>query len=147
MLKQIKKITLFFSLLIILLTAFPLFAEEDDSDEGSVNTSMIGLTLHAAGGYGQNVFGIMENTKDSGDLGIGQGQAFEAGTLLNISILAVGANFTQAYYDTLKWKETENNNKVEYESHGIILNTRALQTRIIINMKWKVTDGSQVTEM
>jgi hypothetical protein len=89
------------SLVLILLLNVSLFAGEEGDGQG-VNSTNMGLSVYGAAGYGQSLFGVIENSDDRGDLGAGPGGSFGFGALFNYSVLAVGVNFTQAYY-----KDTE----------------------------------------
>jgi len=114
-LKNLLKVT-FTSLLIILTLNVSLFAGEEGDNEG-VNSTDLGLTIYGAAGYGQSLFGVIDNSDDRGDLGIGPGGSFGFGALFNFSILAVGANFTQAYYNDTEFKEGGQTFESDGEGH------------------------------
>jgi len=101
-LKHLLKITFSFLLIIFTLNASALSAQEGDGS--GVNSTDMGLSLHGAAGYGNTLFGVISDTDDSGDLGAGPGGSFELGALFNYSILALGLNITQVYYNDTEIK-------------------------------------------
>lgn len=100
--KHLLKITFSFLLIIFTLNASALSAQEGDGS--GVNSTDMGLSLHGAAGYGNTLFGVISDTDDSGDLGAGPGGSFELGALFNYSILALGLNITQVYYNDTEIK-------------------------------------------
>lgn len=113
--KNLLKVT-FSSLLIILMFSVSLFAGEEGDGEG-VNSTNMGLSIYGAAGYGQSLFGVIENSDDRGDLGVGPGGSFGFGALFNYSVLAVGVNFTQAYYNDTEFKEGGETYESDGEGH------------------------------
>lgn len=104
------------SLVLILLLNVSLFAGEEGDGQG-VNSTNMGLSVYGAAGYGQSLFGVIENSDDRGDLGAGPGGSFGFGALFNYSVLAVGVNFTQAYYNDTEFKEGGQTIKTEGEGY------------------------------
>lgn len=115
MFKHAIKVILPSLLFILIFTGMPLSAQED---EGGVNSSAVGLIIHGGFGYGQTLFGYINNADSAGDLGTGPGGAYELGAMLNLSVLALGINFTEAEYDTIKWDADDSGTKHSYEAEG-----------------------------
>ena len=113
--KNLLKVT-FSSLLIILMFSVSLFAGEEGDGEG-VNSTNMGLSIYGAAGYGQSLFGVIENSDDRGDLGVGPGGSFGFGALFNYSILAIEADFTQAYYNDTELKQNGETIKTDGEGY------------------------------
>jgi hypothetical protein len=93
-----------------------LFAGEEGDGEG-VNSTNMGLSIYGAAGYGQSLFGVIENSDDRGDLGVGPGGSFGFGALFNYSILAIEADFTQAYYNDTELKQNGETIKTDGEGY------------------------------
>lgn len=98
---------------VFMLTGMPLSAQQDESGVNSTDTDLI---IHGGLGYGQTIFGVINDSTGSGDLGNGPGGAVDLGAMFNINVLALGINFTQANFNKMEY--TENSDKYESEGDG-----------------------------
>ncbi len=115
MLKKAFMLAVLSILSVLMFSGLPLSAQQEES---GVNSTDYDLIIHGGLGYGQTLFGVVQNSSNSGDLGTGPGGAADLGAMLNISALALGINFTQANFNTMKWDQTVSGTKHEYESKG-----------------------------
>lgn len=113
--KNLLKITFSFLFAVLMFSASSLSAEEGDGS--GVNSTAMGISVHGAAGYGQSLFGVISDTDDSGDLGAGPGGSFGLGALFNYSLLAVGLNVTQAYYNDTEFKQGGETFKTEGDGY------------------------------
>ncbi len=98
---------------IMITAAIPLFAQEEDG----VNSTNMNLSIHGGGGYGSNLFGVIQDSSDSGDLGIGPGGAFTLGAMFNYSVIAIGSDFTKVYYNDMEFEADDDTAKTEGDGY------------------------------
>lgn len=92
------------------------FGTQAFADE--VNSTNGGLMLHGGIGAGSAIFGFVQNTDSSSELGTGSSTGFDLGMLLNYHMFAAGLGFTRVSFDTLEWKEESGGTEYELESEG-----------------------------
>ncbi|HOP64209.1 MAG TPA: hypothetical protein PK358_07695 [Spirochaetota bacterium] len=113
MLKKLKRITVITLTFIFLIPGAYLFAQ----DGGGVNSTAMGLNIHGGLGYGQTVFGYINDADSTGDLGTGPGGAIDLGAMFNFNILAVSVNFVQANFSDMEFKESDHTYKSEGDGY------------------------------